>query len=221
MKDNPLSKFKCVLSENGITIPEYIKSKTLFGEYPANCVICSAGDVVHGIQLLLSGELFISNIFCDGNEYVFANEKTLTFLGDIEYFSGNFIYAASVISKTNTVFMRFGFDLFNRWLEEDRALYTLVVRQMAVKCYKGTIKQGYIKYEDSTKRVTKMLLALAQPVKGRTDIYQAECSHYEIARMTGMSERTVARVLRKLQDNGHIKLKYKRIVIEADAANLL
>lgn len=221
MKENSLSIFEHLLSENGIMLPEYVKSKVHIKEYPANCVICSVGDAVHNIQWLLKGELIIANIFTDGSEYVFASEKAFTVLGDIEFFSGNYIYATSVISKTNIVLIRLGFDIFSKWLREDKILYDLVIRQMAIKCYKGTIKQGNIKYENSKNRVTKMLLVLAQPIKKKSGIYQVECSHYELAKMTGMSERTVARVLKELQDEGYIKLEYRRIVMGADLMKLL
>ena len=64
-----------------------------------------------------------------------------------------------------------------------------------------------------------MLLALAQPSKKQEGLYQVECSHYELAKMTGMSERTVARLLKELQSEGHVKLEYKRILINGNLMN--
>lgn len=219
MKEKFLASFEHILNENGITLPEYVKLKIHIKEYSANSMICSVGEVVHNIQWVLEGELIITNIFADGSEYVFASEKALTVLGDMEFFSRNYMYATSVIAKTNIVLLQIDFDVFSKWLREDKILYDFVIYQMAIKCYKGTIKQGNIKYENSKKRVTKMLLALAQPSKKQEGLYQVECSHYELAKMTGMSERTVARLLKELQSGGHVKLEYKRILINGNLMN--
>ena len=214
MKGNTLEKFEHVLEEKGLVMPEDIKSKVFLREYPANYIICSAGTPVHNIQLLVKGEVIILNAFSDGKEYAFASENTFTLLGDIEYFSGNLIYASSVISKTCTVFMRLDFNSFKRWIDEDQVLYELIVRHLAIKCYKGTIKQGNIKFENAKTRVIKLMLALEQPIDKSSDKVQVECSHYEIARMAGMSERTVARVLKEMKDENLIKLKYGKIIID-------
>ena len=99
MKEKFLASFEHILNENGITLPEYVKLKIHIKEYSANSMICSVGEVVHNIQWVLEGELIITNIFADGSEYVFASEKALTVLGDMEFFSRNYIYATSVIAK--------------------------------------------------------------------------------------------------------------------------
>ncbi|POP33355.1 Crp/Fnr family transcriptional regulator [Lactonifactor longoviformis] len=208
-----LTEFEKKLNEKGLHLPQFIKTEVSVSEHPAKSLICTAGDAVHKIQILVKGELIILNSFSDGKEFVFTSENDFTLLGDLEFFSGHMTNASSVLTNTDVVLVGIELRMFTRWINMDRKFYDFVVRQLANKCYKGASVQGNIKYKNAASRVVKTLLDISVPFKRNSEMLVAECSHYEIARMAGMSERTVNRVFQELQKRELISIEYRKVCI--------
>lgn len=206
------------LKEEKLSMPGFVKERAGTREYLPDSLICVAGERVERIQILVQGTLEIMNSFSDGKEFVFVSEESFTLLGDLEFFSRKMINASSVISKTKTAFVELDLETFTEWLKYERRFYDLIVYQMACKCYKGTMSQGIIKYKDSTYCVLRALLENSKET--RDDMLVAECTHYELARMSGMSERTVNRVLRKLQKENVLSVGYRKILMNKKALHI-
>ena len=72
----------------GFEPPDYVWKKMHLRTVPAKAVLVLAGSNLNAIDILLQGEIHVVNSFSDGKEFGYTNERSLTLLGDIEYFSG-------------------------------------------------------------------------------------------------------------------------------------
>lgn len=200
----------------GIDLPEYVKEKIRVRVFPPKTVLALAGNNVISVDFLLHGEIHIVNSFSDGKEFGYTNEQNLTLLGDIEYFSGIKQYASSVIAKTRVTLIELEFETFQRWFDQDKVFRDFIVAHIARKGYKMAAKFGLAKYEDSRYRLIKTLLDNLPIKPDKNGVFTLNYSHFELAFMTGMSERSVNRVLQKLKSNHLIALERKKILIKQD-----
>ena len=95
----------------GFEPPDYVWKKMHLRTVPAKAVLVLAGSNLNAIDILLQGEIHVVNSFSDGKEFGYTNERSLTLLGDIEYFSGVKQYASSVIAKTTVTLAELDLDL--------------------------------------------------------------------------------------------------------------
>lgn len=194
-----------------IILPAYVKERMRVCVYPPKSVIVLSGHGVTSIDFLLQGEIQIVNSFSNGTEYGYTNEESFTLLGDIEYFSGAMHYASSVMAKTRVSLAALEFDTFQRWFDRDKVFRDFVVASISKKAFKMAERFGVAKYEDSANRLIRILLDNASPLPDG-DAMAVAYSHFELAFMAGMSERTVNRILKKLKQAGLITVRRKAVV---------
>lgn len=213
MKTHILTKLENTLKNNGLKLPDFIKEQANTANYKRDSLICITGEKVDKIQILIQGELIILNSFSNGKEFAFTSENSFTILGDLEFFSRQMVNASTVISKSEVTLVALSLPVFGKWLKADPDFYDFMVYQIACKCYKNAKIQGDVKYTSSSAKVLKKLIEVSLPSDSNKDLLIAEYSHYELARMTGISERTVNRVLQDLQKKGIISIQYRKILI--------
>ena len=130
------------------------------------------------------------------------------------YFSGKKQYASSVITKTRVTLAELELDTFQQWFDQDKTFRDYVVSHIARKAYKMAGRIGLAKYEDARYRLIKTLLDNVPENSDRDGVLMLNYTHFELAFMTGMSERSVNRVLQKLKEEGLVALKRKKILIK-------
>lgn len=216
-----LTKLEARLHNHGLRLPDFVREQANTCRYKKDSLICITGEKVDKIQILIQGELIILNSFSNGKEFAFTNENSFTVLGDFEFFSRQMVNASTVISKTGVTLVELGVRTFEAWINADRKFYDFMVWQIACKCYKNAKIQGDIKYTSSSAKVLGKLIEVSTPSDDAEDILVAEYSHYEIARMSGISERTVNRVLQNLQKKGILSIQYRKILIRKNCIHFL
>lgn len=165
-------------------------------------------------MLLISGELLIEAQFASGDSLVFSAENGLSVMGDMELLSGKLIYASTVRAKTHAILLTLPIACFQQWMALDVSFRERVVQSLAEKCYRQSVQQGVISYLPPAQRVARFLTeeALRNPMKD----HAVRCSHAELARRTGMSERTANRALQALRAIGAIETAYGKITLNAE-----
>lgn len=172
-----------------------------------------AGSNLNAIDILLQGEIHVVNSFSDGKEFGYTNERSLTLLGDIEYFSGVKQYASSVIAKTTVTLAELDLESFQYWFDCDKLFRDHVVAHIAQKAYKMAGRFGTEKYEDAIYRLTKTILDYLPDRAEHGGMLALHYSHFELAFLSGMSERSVNRVLKRLKEEKLVTIGRKRVLI--------
>ena len=176
----------------GFEPPDYVWKKMHLRTVPAKAVLVLAGSNLNAIDILLQGEIHVVNSFSDGKEFGYTNERSLTLLGDIEYFSGVKQYASSVIAKTTVTLAELDLESFQYWFDCDKLFRDHVVAHIAQKAYKMDYLPDRAEHGG--------MLAL-------------HYSHFELAFLSGMSERSVNRVLKRLKEEKLVTIGRKRVLI--------
>lgn len=197
----------------GFEPPNYVWKKMHLRTVPAKAVLVLAGSNLNAIDILLQGEIHVVNSFSDGKEFGYTNERSLTLLGDIEYFSGVKQYASSVIAKTTVTLAELDLESFQYWFDCDKLFRDHVVAHIAQKAYKMAGRFGTEKYEDAIYRLTKTILDYLPDRAEHGGMLALHYSHFELAFLSGMSERSVNRVLKRLKEEKLVTIGRKRVLI--------
>ena len=176
----------------GFEPPDYVWKKMHLRTVPAKAVLVLAGSNLNAIDILLQGEIHVVNSFSDGKEFGYTNERSLTLLGDIEYFSGVKQYASSVIAKTTVTLAELDLESFQYWFDCDKLFRDHVVAHIAQKAY---------------------ILDYLPDRAEHGGMLALHYSHFELAFLSGMSERSVNRVLKRLKEEKLVTIGRKRVLI--------
>ena len=89
-------------------------------------------------------------------------------------------------------------ESFQYWFDCDKLFRDHVVAHIAQKAYKMAGRFGTEKYEDAIYRLTKTILDYLPDRAEHGGMLALHYSHFELAFLSGMSERSVNRVLMRL-----------------------
>lgn len=203
-----------LLAAQGCPVPEVLVGSLRLLRVSPGQIVCLQSCPVERMMLLLSGELLIEAQFASGDSLVFSAENGLSVMGDMELLSGKLIYASTVRAKTDAILLTLPIASFQQWMALDASFRERVVQSLAEKCYRQSVQQGVTSYLPPTQRVARFLTeeALRNPMKD----HSVRCSHAELARRTGMSERTANRALQTLRELGAIETTYGKITLNAE-----
>ena len=109
-------------------------------------------------------------------------------------------YASSVIAKTTVTLAELDLESFQYWFDCDKLFRDHVVAHIAQKAYKMAGRFGTEKYEDAIYRLTKTILDYLPDRAEHGGMLALHYSHFELAFLSGMSERSVNRVLKRLKE---------------------
>ena len=88
-----------------------------------------------------------------------------------------------------------------------------MVAHIAQKAYKMAGRFGTEKYEDAIYRLTKTILDYLPDRAEHGGMLALHYSHFELAFLSGMSERSVNRVLKRLKEEKLVTIGRKRVLI--------
>ena len=158
---------------------------------------------------MFSGNVLVFNSSVEGREFAYAKEQTMTLLGDLEYLSGNYSYASTVIARTKVELGSISFELFDRWMN-NKDFRDYVVYCIANKAFTIVTDQAKTKFYSPVQRVANILLK---------DLRHADFS--DLALLTGLSLRTINRAVQELVLQNLISVRHGKILIQASELNSL
>ena len=205
-RSEKIRRLEHVLRGNEITLPDFIKAEIVFESYSPGELIRTANDNVKTMSVMFSGKVLVFNSSVEGREFAYAKEQTMTLLGDLEYLSGNYSYASTVIARTKVELGSISFELFDRWMD-NKDFRDYVVYCIANKAFTIVTDQAKTKFYSPVQRVANM--------------YVVECTHQDLALLTGLSLRTINRAVQELVLQNLISVRHGKILIQASELNRL
>lgn len=209
------NRILAALSRMRCPVPETLPCRLQLKMAQPGQIVCLQDYPVTEMMLLVRGELLIEAQFATGDSLIFSAENGISVMGDMELLSGRMIYASTVRAKTKAELLVLSIADFQLWLDEEPAFREMVIRALAEKCYRQSRNQGVLSYLPPAQRIARFLTEeiLRNPTADGT----VRCSHAELAQHTGMSERTVNRVLSELRERGVIHTEYGKIFFDDKA----
>ena len=156
-RSEKIRRLEHVLRGNEITLPDFIRAEIVFESYSPGELIRTANDNVKTMSVMFSGKVLVFNSSVEGREFAYAKEQTMTLLGDLEYLSGNYSYASTVIARTKVELGSISFELFDRWMN-NKDFRDYVVYCIANKAFTIVTDQAKTKFYSPVQRVANILL---------------------------------------------------------------
>lgn len=175
--------------------------------YSENQIVQQRGDVDTGISIVESGQAAAGNYGLDGSFLFSALLGPGECFGELTLFAGlprtQNIWALEPTVITHAPASQF-IPLFDREPAIPRALLTLTLLR----------NHELVELLDAQRRLslpTRILMLLLNGVDGQDETGVVECRQEDLASMLGVSRVSVGKALKRIQDEGLVRLGYGRI----------
>lgn len=185
---------------------DLIKHLRLFHFAPYSHVYMEADEQDY-LYFLVKGQVQCSHYHTNGKLAVFALSKPFAVIGDIEILREEKINS-NVIATEDSILLGLSRPIVHRYGANDPQFLRFIIDQLSSKLYETnnlTVNQIL--------PVVNRLVAylLAQPINARGTITLP--NKEDLASLLGTSTRHLNRVLRELNEIGHIQLNYPDIIL--------
>ncbi|NVJ65058.1 MAG: cAMP-activated global transcriptional regulator CRP [Gammaproteobacteria bacterium] len=183
--------------------------------FPAKSTLIYAGDSSNTLYFLLEGSVSVLIEDDEGRELVLAYLNPGDFFGEMGLFTDEHDRTAWVRTKTECEVAEISYERFRQITKENPDILFKLSTQLAIRLQKTSRKVGDLAFLDVTGRVAHALLELAKEPDAMThpDGMQIKITRQELSRIVGCSREMVGRVLKALEEQGHIHVKGKTMVI--------
>ncbi|MBI2382320.1 MAG: cAMP-activated global transcriptional regulator CRP [Gammaproteobacteria bacterium] len=184
-------------------------------KYPSKSTIIYAGDKADALYFIIEGSVSVLIEDQEGRELVLAYLNSGDFFGEMGLFSGEDVRSAWVRAKSECEIAEIGYAKFQQLISENPQILIKLAGQMALRLKNTSRKVGDLAFLDVTGRVAHALLQLCKEPDAMThpDGMQIKVTRQELGRIVGCSREMVGRVLKVLEEQGHISVKGKTMVI--------
>ncbi|MCW8857135.1 MAG: cAMP-activated global transcriptional regulator CRP [Kangiella sp.] len=183
--------------------------------FPAKSTLIYAGDSSNTLYFMLEGSVTVLIEDDEGRELVLAYLNPGDFFGEMGLFTDDHDRTAWVRTKTECEVAEISYDKYRQLTRENPDVLFRLATQLATRLRKTSRKVGDLAFLDVTGRVAHALLELAKEPDAMThpDGMQIKVTRQELSRIVGCSREMVGRVLKALEEEGHIHVKGKTMVI--------
>ncbi len=190
-------------------------SHCLRRSYPAKSTIIHEGDTPDVLYYLIEGSVTVLIEDEEGKEIVLAYLNKGDFFGEMGLFEDQPRRTAWVRARTDCVLAEIGYAKFRRLAHEDPDLLFELAGQMAARLKRTSRKVGDLAFLDVTGRIARTLLDLCREpdAMAHPDGMQIRITRQELGRIVGCSREMAGRVLKELEEQGHIAVSGKTIVV--------
>ncbi len=183
--------------------------------YPAKSTLIYQGDKSDALYLILEGSVSVLIEDPDGKELVLAYLNPADFFGEMGLFKEVESRSAWVRTKTECEIAEISYQRFLQLAKEKPELLIRVTGQIARRLQKTSRKVGDLAFLDVTGRIARTLLDLCKEPDAMThpDGMQIKITRQELGRIVGCSREMVGRVLKVLEEQEHVSVAGKTIVV--------
>lgn len=180
--------------------------------YVQHAIVVRQGEPADALHVLLTGRAKALIVHPDGREITLAVIRAGEFFGEMGLVDGA-PRAATVQALEPCRTLRLPRRIFDRLLRSNFGLAMNVVRGLVSRLRTADRSIESLALMDVYGRVARLLLDQAEPAP-QLSMEMVVLSQQDISRMVGASREMVGRILRDLQQRGHIRMARGRIFIE-------
>lgn len=186
--------------------------------YRAKSTIIRTGEWGDMLYYIVRGSVAVHLEGEDNRDLVLAYLNAGDFFGEMGLFGkqlGDRPRSAFVLAKSESLIAEISYSRFQQLAEQYPPIFYALGSQIAERLRKTTRKAGDLFFLDITGRVAKALTDLCrQPgAVALPEGVQIKVTRQEIGRIVGCSREMAGRVLKSLQEQGHIYTKGRTILV--------
>ena len=200
-----------VLSEDELAL---LARVVLRKSYARGSHILRAGDPTDSLYILISGRIKVFMSDLEGKEVILSILGPNEFVGEMGLID-NSARSANVVALEACEVVCISKADFKRCLSENFEMAMTVMRGLVKRLRDADNQIGSLALMDVYGRVARLLLEMAEEVDGQT-VVRKKLSKQDVARMIGASREMVSRVMKHLQEAGHIVERNDSILINSN-----
>jgi len=183
--------------------------------YPPKSTIIHAGDKPDVLYYLVSGSVAVLIEDDKGHEIVLAYLNPGAFFGEMGLFSVLGTRTAWVRARGACELAELSYPRFRQLAQDDPEILIELASQLALRLHKTSRKVGDLAFLDVTGRIARTLLDLCREPDAMThpNGMQIRITRQELGRIVGCSREMAGRVLKELEEEGHITVSGKTVVV--------
>ena len=182
---------------------------------PSKTVMIHAGDLPDVLYYIVDGSVEVMIEDEDGNEMVLSYLNKGQFFGEMGLFYEQPIRSAWVRTRTECEIAEMTYPRFRQIASESPGLVFELATQLATRLDRTNRKLGDLAFVDVTGRVAHAIMDLCNEPDAMThpDGMQVKVTRQELARLVGCSREMVGKVLKDMEEQKHISISGKNIVV--------
>ncbi len=191
-----------LLKKYGATEKNYTKNQVVFNE----------GATPNYYYQVISGEIKMNNINELGKEFIQGIFSAGRSFGEPPLLS-NYKYPASAVTTQASVIIRLAKDAFLKLLKENPEVHLQVTQTLSERLYYKAIMATEIASSEADQRILTLIDYLKNSIykiEGNYT-YEVELTRQQIADLTGLRVETVIRTVKKLAQQGTVKITKGKI----------
>lgn len=188
-----------------------LEASSVTRNYPRNTVIINENDFADSLYLIESGRV---KVYCsdkNGKEYIMNTLEEGDYFGELALLDDD-RRSASVRTLEKSTFLIIFKDDFTNVMNRHPNMATTLIRNLTRRVRNLTDSVKSLALQDVYGRVTKVLMALAEPRDDKLYIRE-RLTQQDIADRVGASREMVARILKDLAIGEYISFEGKNIII--------
>ena len=182
---------------------------------PSKTVMIHAGDLPDVLYYIVNGSVEVMIEDEDGNEMVLAYLNKGQFFGEMGLFYEQPTRSAWVRTRTECEIAEMTYPRFRQIASESPGLVFELATQLATRLDRTNRKLGDLVFMDVYGRVARTLLDLTDEPDAMTHPagMQVRVTRQELARLVGCSREMVGKVLKDMEEQKHVAINGKNIVV--------
>lgn len=195
----------------------YIKDLAEKGElksWPAGTQIISEGETGDAVYFILSGRVKVTLYGEEGREIVLAVLKDGDMFGELSIIDDQ-PRSANVEAVKKLDCLVIGKNAFLEYLATHHKVYMMLFAYLTGRLREATRKIGGLALLDVCGRIAHTLIGMSKsgPSSKEKVISVERLTHEELAAMIGSSREVVSRALKKMTQEGYIKMEKDKILL--------
>lgn len=184
-------------------------------QFPAKAAIIRQGDPAGELYYIISGSVTVLLEDDKGHEIVLAYLNPGDFFGEIGLFNADASRTALVRARAESEIAQISYKKLRGLTELYPDLIIAMTTQIARRLRNTNRKLGDLAFMDVYGRVARTLLDLCEQPDALThpDGMQVRVTRQELARLVGCSREMVGKVLKDMEEQKHISVSGKNIVV--------
>ena len=183
--------------------PTWLKNSSRILNLPKGTTFVEEGRKVESVYILVKGKVVAVDYRVCGVEYDFFEFHPVEALGALEILSDIDTYMTTLVTAEDCVFLKISKTKFETWIKSDINALLMQTKVMGEYMVEQARKERLNVLLKATDRIALVLIKMHELyAKGnQSRIYLSRKTFME---MTGLSERTITRILKEFEGEGKI-----------------
>jgi len=192
--------------------PRWLLDSFQVVKVPKNETFINEGEKADTVYILIKGKVMAVDYRVQEMTYGFITFDPIEVFGAMEILADADRYKTTLETTKDSLFLKISRETFKKWIKNDMNAFQIQTREIIKYLLREVRKERLYVLVQGVERIYLTLYELYRAY-GQEDTYSIYISRKNFAETTGLSERTVTRTLKELEEKGYIAREGWNILI--------